>query len=166
MDIRELDISAQYLAGFFDGEGCIAFRVGRRVCVDGSKTARISAACSITHTHLPTLKAISNKWGGHIYVHKSKYYDMEKVRQGYMLHWQTQKSVVEVLLAIQPYVVTKKDQVDFFLAEYVPTMKDNIGRKYRLTKEQTAKRFEVREKLSAMKAVEFICSRGDENGDS
>lgn len=151
-----MEVSAQWLAGFFDGEGCIAFRVHSRKG-EGKHKTRVNAACTITHTHLPTLKAIVDTFGGHIYKHKGKYYSnrhMSKIRQGWMLYWHTQEEVARVLTAIQPYAVTKKDQVDFFLAEFVPTMK-TLERAYQLTDEQHSKRFEVRDKIAIMKSVEF-----------
>lgn len=145
-----MKIEPQYLAGFVDGEGTLVFRVNTRK--GGKRRTRISAALSIHHTHLPVLRAISECWGGSIYPHKSTSY--KGAKQGWMIHWQTQDGMLKVLTAIQPYLIVKKPEVDYFMLEYVPTMKSE-ERPYRMTDEQYAKRFEVRDVLTKFKQVEF-----------
>ena len=58
MDIR-------YIAGFFDGEGCItAVEVKRNSVV---------VSCRVSNTDIRVLKTFLNKFGGHIYTDKRSY---------------------------------------------------------------------------------------------
>jgi hypothetical protein len=135
----------------------VAFRTGSRTGKSGKVTQRIAAACTITHTHLPTLKAIQLTWGGNLYIGDMdcpSLKEMANVRQQYILTWARQEEVVNMLKAVQPYSITKRDQIDLFLEEYIPTMMHE-GRGYFMTQAQRDKRVQVKERLAALKAVEF-----------
>ena len=145
-------VSAQYLAGFVDGEGCIYIHTnwGSR---QYRKRPRIVARLTITNTHLPTLLAIHKEWGGRIHKRDvKKHYGRGK--DSYQLDWNSHVSVLAVLKAIQPFAIAKKEQIDLFLTEYVPTMMET-GRTYHLSESDYTKRLEVKEKLSTLKRVEF-----------
>jgi len=153
MEIRELDISAQYLAGFFDGEGCV--HIHSAIRKGGQHRRRYKARVTITNTHLPTLQAIASQHGGKVYARiHGEYYEGRNIRQSWNLNWDVQEAVVRVLKAMQPYLIQKKAQVDYFLTEYTPTMKDRKGA-YHLSDAEYAKRAEIHTKLQELKKEEF-----------
>lgn len=146
-------IQDSYLAGFFDGEGCL--HIHSCVRKGGKHRRRYKARVTITNTHLPTLQAIASQYGGRVYARiHGRYYVNREIRQSWNLNWDDQAEVVKVLTTIQPYLIQKKAQVDYFLSEYLSTMKDRKGA-YHLTDAEYNKRVEIHDKLQQLKKEEF-----------
>jgi len=169
-----MEITAQYLAGFVDGEGCIYVRTCNYRTKGLAKLAnkivrskRVKARLTIVNVHLPTLQLIAEQWGGKIYARiHGKYYEGRKIRQSWQLNWDKQEELLKVLVAIQPYLIQKRPQVDYFLSEWVPTMRDIRGGGYHLTDEEYNKRLEVGTKLKELKHEEFVATRPNMRAES
>jgi len=142
-----MSLSPMYLAGLFDGEGCLyVFEISckRKHGVIKQMMARVM----ISNSHLPVLEIIQAQWGGRIHELASK----PKKLANYRLDICSQDPILKILTDMQPYLLIKKDQVDLFMVDYAPTMRGS-GKYLPLTPEQHAKRREVKEKLSALKRI-------------
>jgi LAGLIDADG DNA endonuclease family protein len=93
-------ITPGWLAGFFDGEGCVSI---------GNNCGCINIHVSITQSNLLILEAIASKFGGGPYVQDKRY---RKI--AYSLQWGG-KASQRVLEYIKDHVIIKKDRVDLAL---------------------------------------------------
>src|SRR5947207_7951885 len=98
--------SVQYLAGIFDGEGCL--------CIIKAGKSGLHARLSIGNTCLPLLQSIQADWGGIISPMVSRRL------QNYRLDLYKHEDLLKFLKEIQPYLFVKKAQVDYFMAEFAP----------------------------------------------
>lgn len=146
-------VTKEYLAGIFDGEGCLYIMQSRRASL-GSSRCSLKPMVVICNTCLPLLEAIQADWGGRIIPKRLEYYKGRKARQSYELYWHDQNKVAALLGAIQPFLIVKKAEVDLFISDFVPTIR-NATTSYRLSDGEHAKRVEVRDKLRVMKKVEY-----------
>lgn len=92
-----------WFAGFFDGEGCIsAYKV------KGSES--YSCLARVSNTHLPSLQLFKSRFGGSIYMSKSK----RRARPCFT--WQVGgKDLDRFLLVIQPLLYEKGRQVELMM---------------------------------------------------
>jgi hypothetical protein len=145
-----MDISAEYMAGLFDGEGCLYVHEVHTKRKHGT-IHHMMARAVISSTYLPLLIAVREKWGGSVHPDTQA----SGKRQSWRLDFNSHEELLGLLRAIQPYVIIKKDQIDFFLAEFAPTMRAGRGKHLPLSPEQHAKRAEVKAKLQELKKVDF-----------
>jgi hypothetical protein len=101
---RDKRISADYLAGIFDGEGSVhchcKLKARRKGKID-SFTG--SVHCFITNTNLLLLEIISNNFGGHI----RKMTPQPGRKQGYRIEWHGAKAddLMKLMLATDQLIV-------------------------------------------------------------
>lgn len=99
-------ISVEYVAGLFDGEGCI------NICTSnpskGQTRTRLRA--SIGNTHREVLLLIQSVFGGSIRVLKGHH------KPVYVLHWDG-GNAISFLSSVAPYLIIKSDQASL-AAEY------------------------------------------------
>ena len=96
-----------WVAGFFDGEGCVL--VSHR---DNHTTYQL--AVSVTQQDPTPLHMIKDRFGGNVTADKTATLGYER-KKGRVLVWRwksSSKVAHDFLQAIQPYVVVKKDQVN------------------------------------------------------
>jgi hypothetical protein len=92
-------ISAQYAAGFFDGEGCI----NASVCRTSSFIRTL-----VVNTNLEILEEFQQRWGGDINLNKK---GKEHWKQAYT--WRlSYAAALQFLKDIYPYLVVKKQQAE------------------------------------------------------
>jgi hypothetical protein len=109
----------EWLAGFFDGEGCISGQL-QFVPTKYIKHPRISLQVSITQKDRGILEQIKKKYGGVIYAKKSGH-------PCWHLRWLGKKEMGRILHILAPYVICKKEQVLLAL-KFVDTLRDeNLG---------------------------------------
>ena len=113
-----------YLAGFFDGEGCI--RVGKTPV---KNTQSYHLTVSVTNKDTSVLKACSELYGGHI----------GNLIKGRCPHWvlSDKPSIERFLLYTLPYLVAKKDEAEVGL-EYI-----RLGHKTPCPREREALRVKL-----------------------
>lgn len=116
-------ITDEYIAGFFDGEGCITsqmiFQTGKY-----EKYPRVNVQLSIANTNRQTLEDISQKYGGSI---SKKGNRPQTVRECYSLCITGKENMSIFLNAILPYLRIKKDQAIIAL-EFIETIREeNLG---------------------------------------
>ena len=140
-------IAIEYIAGVFDSEGSLS--IAENKC---AKVAYMQARLNIANTNLPLLTAIRNVFGGTIRPQKSTNL------QNYQLEWTKAADQLKVLRTIQPFLIAKKEQVDFFLAEYAPTIRYGRGKHPKLSEQEHSKRAETRIKLQTLKQVDYPIS--------
>jgi hypothetical protein len=138
LDIALERLTPQWLAGFFDGEGCVT------VTMSGVKNPRVMV--SITQGDLNLLNAIWSKFCHP--VTGCLYKPARKNRRGdeypvWMLHF-TGKSVLPILTTIQPYVILKRKLVDWGIEMAILTStRGSTGRGVGLPTHITARRHEL-----------------------
>lgn len=97
-------LNAEYVAGFFDGEGC--------VCLFLKANGQTGLVVSIANTHIETLKLLKVQYGG----------TLCKRIEGRPGHWRPigriqwgGKTARDILVDILPHLVIKKAQVELAL---------------------------------------------------
>lgn len=147
-----MDAFTIWLAGFFDGEGTVIIEKSvSPACRAGFRTA---LHVSICQTIAEPLERIQEKFGGTLTHTQTVGPNSRRWATQYKLKWTGQKAA-EVLKAIQPYLIVKRDQVAVAL-QYPLT--DDSGRKYGNThnpipEEVQAERLRIQEELVRLKAV-------------
>lgn len=136
-----MSISAQWLAGFFDGEGCLTVYGGTR-----KSSRHYTPAVVFTNTHLYTLKEIQKDFGGSLHIRTK----VKGWNQGYTLVFSGAKASKRILELMLPYLFTKKNEVEFFLKEWYGKVHGQHGIK--VPPEQLAIREEIKQQLSALKS--------------
>lgn len=139
-----MKVSAPYLAGVFDGEGCLYVHENRTKRKHGIVVTLQARAC-VSNTFLELLQTIQLEWGGSIHPVVSTN------KQNYRLDWNGHDELLNLLREIQPFLIVKRAQVDLFLTEFAPTMRAGLRKHAALTDEQKAKRVEVKERLQTLK---------------
>jgi len=99
-------ISVEYLAGFFDGEGCVNLTV-----VGQAKTTQLRV--SIVNTDLLILNAIHAQYGGRVYARESR----EGWKMFRAIEWRGE-AAYEFLQKIKPFVILKLPQIKLAEAHY------------------------------------------------
>ena len=98
-------VSIQYIAGLFDGEGCITIaQTGR-----GFRAHQVR--CTIGIAHEGIIKAIVKMYGGYIKERKPK-------QDGYhtLWYWEVNSdSAIRFIRSVLPYLVVKRSQADMAL---------------------------------------------------
>jgi hypothetical protein len=111
-------ISDEWLAGFFDGEGCIScsafFEAGKYI-----KHPLIRIHVSLAQKDIKVLKDVQRKHGGVIYPLSNN--------RCYSLKWVEKKSITRFLQAIAPYSVCKREQVIQALRFMETVREENLG---------------------------------------
>lgn len=96
-------ISAQYAAGFFDGEGCVNCSVNK----GGSPFVRIL----VVNTNIEVLEKLQETWGGDI---NANYKSKEHWKQAYT--WRLSHSAAAKFLEdISPFLIVKEQQAKLAL---------------------------------------------------
>jgi len=115
-------ISEQYVAGFFDGEGCVYSQL-QWIQGKYEKYPRISVQVTIAQTDLNILKLIEKWFGGKTKIHMLN----RTTKTCYQWRVVGKIEVMRFLNTIRPYVVVKKEQVELAL-EFCDTLRDeNLG---------------------------------------
>jgi hypothetical protein len=96
----------EYLAGFFDGEGCITVQTRR--------TGAFSPMAFLTNSHLPTLVEIQESFGGSLRACGPWPNKTTQQLTIYRLAWHG-KAALELLQQLLPYLRAKREQADFLI---------------------------------------------------
>jgi len=96
-------ISAEYAAGFFDGEGCIS-------CYRNHNPSQSAYHISVilTNGNKDVLQSINEKYGGRIYKQVSK---NNNHRDAFHLSFTNHQSMLDFLISIFPFLIVKKKAV-------------------------------------------------------
>lgn len=99
-------LSHEYIAGFFDGEGCIDIRYRT---THGGKYQRFELRLTISQVYRLPLDMIAKHWGGSV-----------SPRRSGNIHYYvvTGKQANALLESIRPYLLVKADEADIALAFY------------------------------------------------
>ena len=102
-----MKLNNQYLAGLFDGEGCI--RIQRNVWSKGStKNPIYSLRCSINMTDKKVISMLHNTFGGCLNVSKRPNPNHRTIYNWIM----GSQKAYNFLKQIQPYCITKKEEIN------------------------------------------------------
>jgi len=128
-----------YLAGLFDGEGCIT--IGKHQLRGYRKKPEFSLTLSISNTHKEVLEWVKENFKGQVYKKSLTLSKKEKLRRKQVYWWRASNpDIREILMKIVPYVKIKKEQVKVAL-EFIKTKKPfPYGIKYKLSDNERKKR--------------------------
>lgn len=127
-------ISREYAAGFFDGEGC--FHVARRA--DG-RSRHYYGVVKLAQKTPEVMQMFADEWGGKVYYNKSW--------QGWQWHVTGDNSRL-FALDMWPYLLVKKRQAEL----YIEFMHIRKGQRYNpITEEELALKERLRQELIAEK---------------
>jgi hypothetical protein len=135
-----------YLAGFFDGEGCIS------IChhSNSKKYKYLNLDIFVSNTNIPSLELFKNVFNGNIYAQSNKTYkDHPNWKQAYV--WQLGNNrASECLKELLPYLEQKKPQA-LLAIEFQKSINETKRRK--LTNEDMLLREELWLTLRKMKKL-------------
>ena len=115
-------IELAYLAGFFDGEGCIMIQRAGKL-YGAERNLRFYVRVSVVNTNSINLYRFSELFGGHVSETFSKIPSHKNIYT-----WQISgKSAANFLLVIQPFLKMKYDQAELAL-EFQRTHHNGNGR--------------------------------------
>jgi hypothetical protein len=104
-----------YTAGFFDGEGYIAFNENIVKRPNAKDSISYCIRIRIVNTNLKVIKILHKLWGGFIYHRKPT---LKRMKPAYDLIIVKKEEVVNFIELTYPYLIVKKDQVDRALKSY------------------------------------------------
>lgn len=139
-----MDISREYLAGLFDGEGSVAVYGNGRT----GHTLRVQIVQSITPTSEPLWSTLREIYGGGLTVVRR-----EGIRPKMNLTFSGQKAA-KFLTDIRPHTILKSDQIDVALTWYLgraPVARGSNGRITGRTQEEQTEAAAVVALLREMK---------------
>src|SRR3990167_818072 len=125
-----MNTSKEYLAGLFDGEGCvwISKNIWHKSSTGKFTNPVYSLNCSINMTHKGIIENLHNSFGGCFNAHNHK-----NINHATLYSWiiasRKAKSFLELIL---PYTIVKREQI--VLGLEFQTHIDNIGRTWTRTK--------------------------------
>jgi hypothetical protein len=132
-------LTDEYIAGFFDGEGCIYINPVGRVGV------------SITQKKPEVLKMISEKYGGSIRLH-------DRACATFKWEVSSRKEMLFFLKRILPYTVVKTEEIQIGIQAAILIREDNKGSRS-LSVEKTNRRQELRQELQNIRPTTKFCNR-------
>src|SRR5438270_12268163 len=107
--VREMGTTeAAWLAGFFDGEGCLTSSLG------GHKGKYRSCIISVSNTHLPSLEYCKQVTGAGSVIKKADATDNHKAKWVWQV--QSQRNIASILRQLAPYLVTKREKAAEYLS--------------------------------------------------
>ena len=131
-------ITPEWLAGFFDGEGCLTILRSKR-------HAHFTPQATFTNTDLRVLQLIQASYGGTIHARNNP----KQWNEAYSLTFSGTQETRRILLILQPFLVLKKAEADFFLTEWTDVVNGRQGKP--VTDEVLQVRESIKQQLSAMK---------------
>jgi len=111
-----------YLAGILDGEGCITIGAGQKeTCVN------YNAIVVVQNTSKVLIDWMQQKFGGQTYLSKR---ETATTRTAYMWRITKKKDIENLLLAVLPYLIVKKEQAKILLnfVRLEPTANSEVRR--------------------------------------
>jgi len=135
-------ISREWLAGFFDGEGCItgsAYNTKSKYV----KHPWISIQVSICQKDRKILELIQKEYGGNLYPHKNG---------TYVLKWTDKAGMMVILNALAPYSFCKKDQILLAIRFVETKREENLGCEALPDSVQILRK-ELHEKIRSLKVI-------------
>lgn len=136
-------MTAEYLSGFFDGEGCI------RIQVSGSI---FKVRCCLVNTNLSVMLEIQKQFGGRLETRNTPIRLTH--RQSYALNWDGTDNVKKFLQVISPFSIVKKAEIDLVLEEFIPHISET-KRVRPIPHHVVSHRLELKKRLSNLKRVGY-----------
>jgi len=99
-----------YLAGIIDGEGCLTIGAGRK-----GKVTNYNSIIMIASTNEKLIQWLQTNFGGNYYKAGRV---SEKWKQAYIWRFLKKKDIEQLLLAVLPYLIIKREQA-ILLLEFV-----------------------------------------------
>lgn len=126
-------LSAEYIAGFFDGEGCVDIRYRT---THGGKYQRFELRLTISQVFRLPLDKIVEQWGGSV-----------SPRRSGKIHYYvvSGKQANALLKAMRPHLLVKADEADIALSFYKLTSKNKEPQSQEIIKQKAAAFYEIRE---------------------
>ena len=108
-------LDRRWLAGFFDGEGCVYLQSMKRV---NRQLPRYALSIHLTQNDKAILDEVQKEFGGTVYQHSG--------RKCY--RWRVvSRNALDFLLAIYPYSILKRDQINLAIEIAKSIRTENIG---------------------------------------
>lgn len=114
--------SLEYLAGVFDGEGCITFTKAKKDHVLNWE-AGLAPKILMDSTHQDTIKAFHERFGGHMYERKPR---NPKHRAGWAWALHTKDGVRNFVETMEPLLHTKRPQAEAVLMFFTTIRKGSV----------------------------------------
>lgn len=161
-------LSLEYMAGLFDGEGCIRVHTPG-VTVDGKinpKTNRhfpsYQVLCMLQNTYWPVILALHEQFGGMVTVTQPRSAKHRTIHQ-----WRVQSKIAYAFLrAVRPHLIIKREEAELAIAlqEHIHLFKSDLVGPWGCPErkaEIAAYRRGLAEKMAALKRVEHVLSVED-----
>jgi len=151
----EQDISFQYLAGLFDGKGCVYIQKNKTFNPKSpNKNPTYQVVCQVSMTNKNLIGKLHKTFGGTFYTHKRK----KITHRDCHLWFLCSKKANRFLKAIFPYTIVKKEEIKvaFEFQDHIDKSMIN-GRQWkrnlRLPPEVVAYRESLYQRLKSLKKL-------------
>jgi len=128
-----------YVAGFFDGEGCITISTKKN-------TNYFRLTVQISQTDLSVLEWIASRFGGSVHNHGKQKERCKKTWIWFIGSFQAH----EFLRVIRPYLIVKAERADIAMMFRETMCEQGSAPKNRSTPEIIARRWELKRKISEL----------------
>jgi hypothetical protein len=133
-------VSRQYLAGYFDGEGCITIARQARKRADGTPFYSHELRLSIGTTDPVIISEFQRVFGGRI-----QHYEAKNRRQSPVYQWAIHSlRAIKAINALYPYLITKRSDADIARAYQACVGKRGHGVKITLAVQEKRDRFRLK----------------------
>lgn len=125
--------SCAYVAGFFDGEGCIQIAKTSSMSVSNHVVGGLGLIVNVVNTNLEVIRSIQEKFGGTL-IPKS---DRRRTRPAYYLVF-SGKNAAWFLHCLLPYLIVKRKQAEaalVFAETYFASWRNSASKGRPLTQE-------------------------------
>ena len=105
-------MSPEYLAGIFDGEGCIDVQRMYPKTGKGRLYVRPRVRMCMANSALLVLQSLSSRFGGHLSLRKST---KTTQQDSWSLEWLSQAAIKDILQTALPHLILKAEQAKLVL---------------------------------------------------
>lgn len=150
------ELKIEYYAGLFDGEGYIQVARQSKGSMNMGKRVTLALRTGISMCDPAPLVHLASDFGGRIYTQ-----ERPNPKHRTLYAWLvTSKSAHRFLLAIQPFCIVKKPQIDLAI-QFAELVEKNSKKFHKVSDEEYAVRLQIKNRLHELKRISVYGAFGD-----
>ena len=146
----------EYYAGLFDGEGYVQVARQSRGSMNKGKRVILALRTGISVCDPAPLVHLMSDFGGRIYTHR-RLSERHRTLYAWLV---TSKSAHKFLVAIQPFSIIKRPQIDLAI-QFAELVERSVKKFHRVSDEEYAVRLHIRNRLHELKKISVYGAFGD-----
>lgn len=142
-------LSLQYIAGFFDGEGCVSIHLNRsRAARYANQQPRIVMQAAMANNVISILRKIQRQYGG--IINKQSQYANPRAKQSYRLCF-SEQAACKLLTKLLPFLQIKKKQAQLAI---------KLGKLKAINKQKPLTMLAIKRRMAIVRACKKLNHRG------